>query len=310
MRRRNSMKKMLIMAFVLLVVIISFVLLYFAKSNKRIAEENAQLKQTISDYEANQTTVYILTNDVKAGNKIMETDLTTANVPKEAVPQNAITDETMLEKKLYKTDLSANTMLSGDMILDEELTDDMRELDVVMTEVPIGLAEGDYIDVRIAFPLGQDFLALSHKKVVAINGNAVKLVVGEQDFYSYESMKADYGTYQAVKIYGAKYVESGIQQSAVVYYPVSVDILKTEILDPNINTSDYKNTLKRRKKLEEQLIDADLVEKNEKVTYNKAKLDELFNEAEQAYAQLQEEKEQQAAMEENGTVDENAVSLN
>ena len=290
---------MLLAAFVLLIVIISFVLLYFAKANKKMTQENAQLKQTISEIEANQTTVYILTNDVKAGNKIHEEDLTTANVPQEAVPQNAITDETMLEKKLYKTDLSANTMLSGDMILDEELTDDMRELDVIMTEVPIGLAEGDYIDVRIAFPLGQDFLALTHKKVVAINGNAVKLVVEEKDFYSYESMKADYGTYQAVKIYGAKYVESGIQQSATVYYPVSTDILKTEILDPNINTSNYESVLKRRKQLEEQLINADLVEKNEKVTMNKQKLDDLFDQAEQAYATLQEEKEQQAAMEAN-----------
>lgn len=310
MRRSDTAKKIIVTIIAILFIVAVFLFLHYVRKENKLVAENKELKQTISEYEENQITVYVLTNDVKAGNKILESDLTTVNVTKEAAPQNVITDGTLLEDKMYKTDLSANTIMSEDMILDSIVTDDMRELDIVMTEVPIGLEEGDYIDVRIAFPLGQDFLALTHKKVVAINGNAVKLIVGEKDFYSYESMKADYGTYQAVKIYGAKYVEAGIQEDAIVYYPVSMDILKTEILDPNINTSDYKNVLTRRKQLEEQLIDADLIEKNDKVTSNKAKLDDMYSEAEAAYARLQEEKEQQAAMEANGTTDDDITSLN
>ena len=296
MRKRTATMVMLLMAGILFIATLVAFLYYFGMT-KRTKNELRDLRQTVESYESSLTNVYILGNDVKAGAYVEEADLEMTNIPQDAVSQNAITDASMVEGKIYKTDLAANTPLTEDLLLDMVLTDDMRELDVVMTEVPIGLEPGDYIDVRIAFPLGQDFIAIPHKKVVDINGNVVKLIVEEKDFYANESMKADYGTYQAVKIYGAKYVEAGTQVAATAYYPVSADILKTEILDPNINTSDYSNTLARRKTLEEQLIEADLVEKNDKVTANKTKLEDMFSEAEKAYATLQEQKEQQAAME-------------
>lgn len=284
--------------------------LYYFETARKIKGERNELQRTVDVYENSLTDVFIITGDVKAGNYVQESDFLMARVPQDAVPQNAVTDPQELENKLYKTDLSANMYLTSDLLLDMVLTDDMRELDVVMTEVPIGLEVGDYIDVRIAFPLGQDFIAIPHKKVVAINGNVVKLIVEEVDFYANESMKADYGSYQAVKIYGAKYVEAGIQNGATAYYPVSTDILKTEILDPNINTGDYADTLKRRKELEEQLIAAESVDRNDKVTANKEKLEDMYSEAEKAYALLQEQKEQEAALEENGQSGEDLTGLN
>lgn len=309
MRKMNVTKLLAIAAF-LVIAAAACAFFYYYRTAGRMAEELEGLVQTVKEYEDSLTPVCIVTNDVKAGNYVLESDLMTVYVPQEAVPQNIITDQEQLERRMYKTDLGANTYLTSDLLLDMVLKDDMRELDVVMTEVPIGLEAGDYIDVRIAFPMGQDFIALSHKKVIAINGNVIKLIVEEADFYANESMKADYGSYQAVKIYGAKYVEAGIQPAAAVYYPVSADILKTEILDPNINTSDYSNTLKRRKELEEQLIAADRVEENSKVTANKERLDDLFAEAERAYAALQEEKERQAELEANGQASGNTTQLN
>lgn len=309
MRRKTTTVALALIAVILIAgALIAF--LYFFETSRRVKNELNDLHETVNAYESSLTDVYILLNDVKAGNYVQESDILKTRVPQEAVPQNAVTDAGQMEGKLYKTDLSANMYLTEDLLSDMVLTDDMRELDVVMTEVPIGLEVGDYIDVRIAFPLGQDFIALPHKKVVAINGNVVKLIVEEVDFYANESMKADYGSYQAVKIYGAKYVEAGIQIGATAYYPVSTDILKTEILDPNINTSDYSNTLKRRKELEEQLIAAELVEKNDKVTGNKEKLEDMYDDAEKVYAALQEQKEQEAALEANGQSKEELTGLN
>ncbi len=283
--------------------------LYYYVTAARMAAELDGLKTAVSEYESAQTAAYIVVSDVKAGNYVQMADVMKVCVPQDILPQNAVTDEAELSNMLYRTDLSANTCLTADLLTDMVLSDDMRELDVVMTEVPIGLAAGDYIDVRIAYPMGQDFIALPHKKVVAINGNVVKLIVEEVDFYANESMKADYGAYQAVRIYGAKYVEAGIQNAAAAYYPVSADILKIEILDPNIDTGDFSNTLKRRRELEEQLIAADLVEKNDKVTANKERLKDLYEEAERVYAALQEEKERKANQE-AGQTSENLTHLN
>lgn len=250
------------------------------------------LRQQLETYETGLTSVWKLVNDVKGGTPVMDYDLELTSVPQESVPENAIQDVELLADKLYKTDLAANTCLTEDMILEEEVGIDHRELDVVMTEIPIGLEAGDYIDVRITFPLGQDCIAMTRKRVIAIYENVVKLIVNEEDIYAYESMKTDYGHYRAVRIYGIKYVEAGLQPAAASYYPVNLEIMKTMILDPNMETGDFADTLAFRKQLEEQNLN-ELVDEMSKIANNKERLDSMFKEAEREYELIQREKERQ-----------------
>lgn len=255
-------------------------------------QEAEEFKQQLEAYEVTLTPVWKLVNDVKAGTPVKNYDLELVYVPQESVPENAIQKKALLKGKLYKTALTANTCLTENMIISEEVAADHRELDVVMTEIPIGLEAGDYIDVRITFPLGQDCIAMTKKRVLAIYGNVVKLVVNEEDIYSYESVKTDYGHYRAVRIYGIKYVEAGLQPQAESYYPVNLDVMKTMILDPNMETGDFAETLEFRKQLEEQNLN-ELVDEMSKVANNKERLDSMFKEAEREYEQLQREKERQ-----------------
>ena len=257
-----------------------------------------EYENELAAYEERFTNVYQLVTDVKANNSVMATDIQECEADVSSIPENVVTDPDELSSMMYKIDLTAGTYLTTDMVTSDLLTDDMRELDVVLDEIPIGLEVGDHVDVRVSFPLGQDYIAMTHKKVLNISNNVLKLVVSEDDFYTYESLKTDRSYYRSTKMYAVKYVEAGLQASAQTYYPVSLDVLKTRILDPNIETGDYSDIIKSREQLELQLQTM-VVEQEETVT-GKEELIDIFEEAKEAYEELQEEKEEEAleAMEE------------
>lgn len=275
---------------VLVIALIGTIVITNSKAKKQ-KKEIAALNQQVEDFQQNMTDVYSVSKNVKAGNAIDFDALTTVTVPSDSIPENAITDEEDLTDKLYKIDLKAGTYLTTDMVMQDKLTDNMRELDIVMDEIPLGLEEGDYVDVRISFPLGQDYIAMSHKRVLGITGNTVKLVVIEHDFYRYESMKTDLASYPSTKIYAAKYVEAGIQKKSKVYYPPNLDVIKQSILDPNMDTEDFLTLINSREQLEKTLLKSKKVDKNETVTNSREQLKAEFNSAREEYAQLEAEKE-------------------
>lgn len=251
------------------------------------------LQQRLDDI-GELVTVYQLNTNAKSGTKMQDFQFSTIEIPEYSVPENAITSLEDIEGFYYKISLSSGTIITSDMLMQQKLTDDERTLDVVLDEIPIGIETGDYVDIRIAFPLGQDYIAMTHKEVVEINGSTLKLIVSQQDFYSYQSMQTDEALYSSTKAYGSTYIEGGMQAAAQQYYPVSLDVLKTMLLDPNIDTSDYSDVLKRREQLEKQLLSSSKVTINETVTSGKQTLADKFKTAKEDYDALQAQKQAEA----------------
>lgn len=260
--------------------------------------EITSLKEQLNTVEETSI-VYRLSSDVKAGNACNDYELEAVEVLTEVCAKTNIYDLEDIIGRYYLLDLKVGTMLTSDMFVDYELTNDMRYMDVVFDEIPIGLEVGDYIDVRISFPLGQDYISLSHKQVAEINDSVVKLIVNQEDFYRYESMKTDLATYKSTKIYGAQYIAAGVQDAARIYYPVNLEVLLTMIKDPNIDTEDYSNILVVREQLEEQLMSSDKVDIAKTVTSGKQTISQKFSKASESYEKLQKEKEKEAAREKN-----------
>lgn len=289
--------------YIIIAVIVLLTIIGILAMQKMYKQQLAVKDKEISNLETEiarmgeMTIVYRTVTDVKAGNECSEIELEAIEAPGLGMSENAVTDAEHIIGQYYKIDLKAGTQLTNDMFIDYELEDDMRYMDVVFDEIPIGLAAGDYIDVRISFPLGQDYIALSHKRVAEINGDTVKLIVGQRDFYCYESMKTDIATFPSTKIYGAEYVEAGTQQAATTYYPINLDVLLTMLKDPNINTGNYSKVMALREQLEEQLLNSDKVDISQKVTSGRLSISEKFDSAQKEYERLQSEKEKQAARE-------------
>ena len=195
------------------------------------------------------TTVYRLRADVNSGKKIEETDLEGVEVPV-SVATNMITNLDDVIGNTYKLDISASSILSNDMVSDLVITDDMRYLDVVTHYNPIGIEPDSYVDIRISMPMGEDYIAMSHKKVEQINSGIMKLIVTEEDIMTYNSMLVDALLYQGTQIYAVEYVEGGIQESAETFYPMSKQAIAIAQKNPNLMTAIKEDILARRDVLE------------------------------------------------------------
>lgn len=285
------------MATVIVLVLVAAGIIIMKKNYDNIIEQRENeinnLQQQLDEIGV-LVTVYQLNTDAKSGTQMQDFQFSTVDVPEYSVPLNAVTDLADIKDYYYKISLSSGTIITSDMLMQQKLTDDERTLDVVLDEIPIGIEVGDYVDIRIAFPLGQDFISMTHKEVVEINGSTLKLIVSQQDFYSYQSMQTDESLFSSTKAYGSTYIEGGVQAAAEQYYPVSLDVLKTMLLDPNIDTSDYSDVLKRREQLEEQLLNSDKVTINDTVTNGKKALSDKFKKAKDDYDALQAKKQAEA----------------
>ncbi len=203
--------------------------------------------------------VYSVVTNVSGGQGIQETDLELIEVPVGATA-TAVTDLEYLLGMYYKTDISAGAILTSDIIYEEVIEDDMRYLDVYTHVNPVGLQEGSFVDVRLKMPYGEDYVVLSHKKVLDINNGILKLIVDERDIYMYNSMLIDSVLYTGCQIYSIEYVEGGIQAAAEEFYPVSDVVLSMAQKNPNMLNVIEEEIMAQRALLE-ATMDVELEEK-------------------------------------------------
>lgn len=258
-------------------------------------EEIILLDEDIAYYESLMTDTFCFNKEMQAGSVITGDDIETRQSTVDTTPLDIFTNIDDIIGKTVKVSCTEGTIISQSIVLDIPLKANERELDIVLDEVPIALEEGDFVDIRISFPLGQDYIALSHKKVIGVYDNVLKIIIDQKDIYTYEAMKTDASIYIATKLYAIKYIEPGVQTAAITYYPVSREIMKTMLLDENIDTADYSKILESRLQLETILNESDKVEKRRTVTSDKTALIQEFKSAQSSYSRLQAKKTAQEA---------------
>ena len=156
--------------------------------------------------------------------------------------------------KYVRASMQEGTVLTFDDILDERLNDSHRYYDVILDEYPVGMLPGAYIDIRIRFPFGQDFIAFSHRKIHQMNGPVLKLIFSEQDIYTYSSMLTDKVMYGA-QLYAVEYIDTGSQQAADTFYPLNHN--QQELLMKNPNALDI---VRQEMRLSRELLEAEMLE--------------------------------------------------
>lgn len=261
-----------------------------ADLHERVAQQEEEillLNDDLDYYEDLILEAFCFNKAMKAGTRITAEDVEVRTSTVEATPYDVFSNKDDIVGKIVKIDCTAGTVVTQSNVMDEHISAHSRELDLVLDEVPIAIQPGDYVDIRISFPLGQDYIAMSHKKVIGVYENVLKVIIDQEDIYTYESMKTDASIYVATKLYAVKYVEPGVQAAAVTYYPVSREIMQTMILDKNIETSDFTDTLTARLELETVLNGSDKVEKKRTVTSDKSALIIEFKNAQIEYERMQ-----------------------
>ena len=240
-KARNSF--LLGMIITLIVCAIIGVILYIAV----IGPENKASKE-----KGTATKAYALNRDVKSGQEITADMLSPINTYSNLIPQNYI-DSTILtsvesgKKVVAKVDLYKNTILTASTVTTEEntVTKDVRTMEYNMLTLPINLTIGDYVDIRITFPDGQDFIVIAKKEIKNIQGNTVTFDKSEADIVMLNSAIVESYIMKASNIYIAKYVEPGMQEKAANTYVPTAEVIRLIETDSNI-VSTAKNELTSR----------------------------------------------------------------
>ena len=243
MQRKARNSFLLGMIITLIVCAIIGVILYIAV----IGPENKASKE-----KGTATKAYALNRDVKSGQEITADMLSPINTYSNLIPQNYI-DSTILtsvesgKKVVAKVDLYKNTILTASTVTTEEntVTKDVRTMEYNMLTLPINLTIGDYVDIRITFPDGQDFIVIAKKEIKNIQGNTVTFDMSEADIVMLNSAIVESYIMKASNIYIAKYVEPGMQEKAANTYVPTAEVIRLIETDSNI-VSTAKNELTSR----------------------------------------------------------------
>ncbi len=209
-------------------------------NSKTEAKYKSQIEQLNATIEEIGPLVDCWTVDPKAkstvGSTVLESEIINIPIPESCVQSNFVMDKYDIVGKFYKVNISNGTPLTKDMFMDKELDDTSRSLDISADTFPIGLAVGDYVDLRLLYPKGEDYIVLSHLRVNEINSDTIKCILDEQQILFYDSAVVEnfLNKSKGSATYFIKYTEPGIQEPAKVTYSVPQSIMNLLDSNPNI----------------------------------------------------------------------------
>ena len=237
--------------------IIAFLIFQLSNLNKQMQEEEAKLKQ-----------VYVLNTDIMSGQVITSDMLEMKTIDGSAIPANAITpvdvdnkgtvvDESTgnVIRKLdvvTKIDLKSGTILTSEMIATaDELSSDLRRLEYNVVQFPSQLQAGDFIDIRLRLPSGEDYIVVSHKEVEipVVDGvdseNTMIIKMNEVETLTMSSAIIEAYIAEGSYLYATRYVDAGMQEAATPTYLPSDSVINLMNKDPNCANEAKQELFKR-----------------------------------------------------------------
>ncbi len=143
---------------------------------------------------------------------------------------------------IAKVDLNKNSIITTDMVVksNEKTTDDLRKQEYNMLVLPTQIQTGEYIDVRLALPSGQDYIVVSKKQVEIpqIGGidseGTIWIKMKEDEIITMNNAIVDAYRIPGAKIYVATYTEAGVQNAATTTYVPNLETVQLIRNNPNI----------------------------------------------------------------------------
>ena len=133
-------------------------------------------------------------------------------------------------------------------------TESIREVECSFISISSNISTGDYVDIRIRYPDGSDYIVSAYKQVLGLDSDTKKVILGlnEEELLMLNSAAVDLASFIGSRVYMTKYTKADSIASKVNYLPASkiTDLL---VENPNINTLKNQNNKQKRYVLEAQL---------------------------------------------------------
>lgn len=231
-----------------------------ALGKKKIDEYAAQQEELIMEIENNRQVVYVVKDDkqIKKGDLLLA-EGEDANVMKQEIysgleAEYYITDEDI--GSIAIVDMEPSTPIMKNMVTTMLIAHDTREVEVNVVDLMIDQKINDYIDIRIMYPNGEDYLVLPKKQVknLVLDSATFYTYLNEEEILRLASATVDAYMMTGTKIYATRYVESNIQKEATPDYLVSAQVIDLIVSDPNIvSLAQETMNLAARMSLEQRL---------------------------------------------------------
>ncbi|SEF53635.1 SAF domain-containing protein [Paenibacillus sp. UNC499MF] len=178
--------------------------------------------------------VVVLTRDIEAGTRLGDEDIKYLEMNAADAPQGTDLDLRQVAGRTFKLAGVKNTPVLSSMLYEEGvLPKDVRQEEFSVIRLPSLLKKDDFVDVRISFPTGQDYIVLAKKRVDNVSEDTVWLKLGEKEILDMSSAVVDAYLHGA-KLYSLPYVDPQMQDKAEPTYPVNAKVLELIRTDPNV----------------------------------------------------------------------------
>lgn len=237
-KRKNKFIKYVLISLSIVIVASAAVIGGYYLYNSNISKIKVSYMEQVDDLKFeiynNKRHVFIPKGDIMCGTFLTKELFNEVDLVSSLPIEVFITEEDF--GKFARYDIKQDVPVMKYMLIDEKISDDLREEEFNMFLLLSNLTKGKYIDVRIMFANGEDYIILSKKKVREINldQNTIWCWLDEKEILTVSSAIVDAYIRKGTKIYTVTYVEPASQKEAISTYPVNLDVLRIIENDPNI----------------------------------------------------------------------------
>ena len=201
------------------------------------ALEDKEGNEVITEYKNNVATLYLSKDNTKYELKQEDTGsyYIEKNRDKEYIELNTV-------PVIAKVNMNKNTVITTEMVCksNEKTTDDLRKVEYNVLTLPSQLQTGEYIDVRLALPSGQDYIVVSKKQVEIpqVSGvdvaDTIWLKLTEDEIITMNNAIVDSARALGSVLKVTIYTEAGTQEAATPTYVPSKEVAELIRNNPNI----------------------------------------------------------------------------
>jgi hypothetical protein len=199
-------------------------------------------------------TVYVASAEIKAGDIIAGTTVTVTETLSGQDKKNFMSETDIGHKALV--DIPAGTHILKNMIAEEAMGDSIREVEFSLNLAGENIKEGDYTDIRLRYPNGEDYIVVSKSCISRIDTvkGYLYLNLSPDEIHLMSSALVDCFLKSGTYLYTTKYIAASYQEPSFVTYTPNEDVLSLIQQDPNVLEAarDYLSEGKRAG-LEERL---------------------------------------------------------
>jgi hypothetical protein len=256
--REISLKVGIITGCIVLSVLATF-LINKTRVDSKIGEANQAItaaETKVKNFLDQGVQVVKLTREVGRGEVIRSSDIEVVGVAEYISPDNSFHTIEEVSGKIAKIPMSMNTVLTTEMLADEELLDDSaRRYEIDYVRLPIKLIPEDKIDILIIFPTGEKQRIITKKKMTSVDLNTQTLFLNLNDEESSLMYSALTDAYiNKAELVAVQYPEPELQDEPIKTYFPNQDVIRAIQASPDIKDKARYNVASAiRKSLDERL---------------------------------------------------------